>query len=171
MVSRKHDERPSKSIGYLFSILVRCPEVGTVKYDPRVQTVRYSLLLTGTLTEQEFTAMRTVLTDTLEVYNLLEHRQPTILQIRREEFGELTAIFVTRDTATVSPPEVWTVLEFLRDRFPDRLVSESVDYGGEDELQAQDEMIEEILTHMEGGRAARDLIAIREEGRVMVFQK
>lgn len=171
MARGKHDERPSKSISYLFSILVRCSEVGTVKYDPRVQTLRYSLLLTGSLTEQEFAAMRTVLTDTLEVYNLLEQRQPVILQIGREEFGELTAIFVTRDTATVSAPEVWMVLEFLRDRFPDRLVSESVDSDGEDDLQAQDDMIEEILTNMEGGRAARDLIAIREEGRVMVFQK
>jgi len=170
MARTKRDERPPKSIGYLFSILVRCSEVGTVKYDPRVQTLRYSMLLIGTLTDTEFSTLRTALTDTLTVYNLLERRHPTILEIEREEFGELTALFITRDTTTISPPEVWTVFEFMRDRFPDRLVSESVDQGGDDDLQAQDEMIEEILTNMEG-RSARNLIAIREEGRVMVFQK
>lgn len=168
---RRGDERSTRSIGMLISMLVRYPEVGAVKYDPRQQTMRLSLLVTGTLDDGEFERLRQVLIDTLSVYNQLEDRQPAVLTVAREEFGSMTGIQLTRDVTTMTPAEVWTVVEFFRDWFPGRLVAEPVEVTTEDEWTAQDEMIEEILAELDGGRSGRDLIAIREEGRVMVFQK
>ncbi len=152
-------------------MLVRYPEIGTVKYDPRQQIVHFTLLVTGGLTEAEFDRLRRLLTDTLEVYNMMDQRRPAVLEIRQESFGELTSLAITRDVVTLTPAEIWTIIEFFRDRFEGRLVAEPVDYAGEDELIAQDEMIEQIIAELEGGRTGRDLIAIREDGRVMVFQK
>jgi len=155
----------------LIGALVRYPEVGAVKYDPRQQTIRLSLLATGTLTDEEFSRLRERLADTVGVYNMLDQRRPVVLEIDRESFGELTAITITRDAPTLTPAEVWTIVEFCRDWFGGRLVAEPLDFAGEDEMAAQDEMIEEVLADLETGRAGRDLIAIREEGRVMVFSK
>ncbi len=171
MGHRKSDEPTSRSVGLLISMLVRYPEVGTVKYDPRHQTIRMGLLASGTLEETEFQRMRQRLIDTLEVYNLLDQRRLAVLEVTHESFDNLTAFAITRDVGTMSPPEIWTIVEFLRDWFAGSLVTEPVDLGGEDEMLAQDEMIEEILDDLEGGKGAHDLIAIREEGRVMVFSK
>lgn len=171
MGRRQQDDRHSRSIGTLISLLVRCPEIGTVRYDPRQQTLRYSLLITGIIPPAQLESTVAVLTDTLHVYNRLDQREIALAEITAEEFGGLVAITVARDTTTISPAEVWTVLEFFRDRYGDRLVAEPVEYSGEEELQAQDEMIAEVLLDIQSGRSGRNLIAIREEGRVMVFQR
>lgn len=152
-------------------MLVRYAEVGTVKYDPRQQTLRFTLLVTGALSGEEFDRLRKLLTETLEVYHLIDQRQPAVLNLSQDNYGELTSLALTRDVVTLTPAEIWTVIELLRERFEGRLVAEPIDFVGEEELMAQDEMIEQIVAELEGGRTGRDLIAIREDGRVMVFQK
>jgi len=171
MVSRRREERTSRNVSLLISMLVRYPEVGSVKYEPRQQTIRLSLLISGAMNEEEWDRTATSLLDTLEVYHLLGQRTPTTLEVERDGYGELTTIAITRDVATLSPEEIYTAIEFFRERFPGRLVVETFDYGAEDEMTAQDEMIEEILADLEENRTGQNLIAIREEGRVMVFQK
>lgn len=171
MVHRKSDDRMSRSASLLISMLVRYPEVGTVKYEPRQQTIRWSLLLSGELQEQEFARTRELLMDTLEVYHLLDQRPIAVLEISCESFGDLTQVAITRDVASMSPEEIYTVNEFFRERFAGRLVTEVVEFAGEEEMIAQDEMIQEILADLGEGRGGRNLIAIREDGRVMVFQK
>lgn len=161
----------SRRLSPLIAMLVRYPEIGTVKYDPRQQVIHFTLLITGGLSAEEFGRLRQLLTDTLEVYNLMDQRRPAVLQLRQESYGELTSLAITRDVVTLTPAEIWTIIEFFRDRFETRLVAEPTDLVGEDELIAQDEMIQQIVAELEGGRTGRDLIAIREDGRVMVFQK
>jgi hypothetical protein len=167
---RKSEERVSRSVGLLISVLVRYPEVGTVRYDPRKQTIRWSVLLTGTLGATEFEQLRTLLVDTLEVYHLLSQRRSAVLEVSQDAYGDLTAINLSRDTKTLSPEEIYMVSELFRERFSGRLVVETVEYAGEDELMAQDEMIQDMLVDLESSRGGRNLIAIREDGRVMVFQ-
>lgn len=161
----------ARKLSPLIAMLVRYPEIGTVKYDPRQQVLHFTLLVTGELPPDEFGRLRQLLTDTLEVYNLMDQRRLAVLELRQESYGELTSLAITRDVVTLTPAEIWTIIEFFRDRFEGRLVAEPTDMVGEDELIAQDEMIQQIIAELEGGRSGRDLIAIREDGRVMVFQK
>lgn len=171
MGHRKRDDRMSRKLSQLISMLVRYPEVGTVTYDPGQQTIRMSLLLKGEMAGPEFAVVEEALFDTLEVYHLLEQRQPVIMEVVRESYGGLTSIAITRDARSLSPEEIYVLIEFFRQRFPGRLVAEAVEYAGEDDLIAQDEMIEEILYDLEATKGDRNLIAIREDGRLMVFQK
>jgi hypothetical protein len=46
-----------------------------------------------------------------------------------------------------------------------------VEFLGEEELLAQDEMIEEMLASLAERRNSGNLIAIREDGRLMFFHK
>lgn len=171
MGHRKRDERMSRSVSLLISMLVRYPEVGTVKYEPRQQTIRMSLLIHGELPAEDFARLEQALTDTLEVYHLLEQRPAATVEVAQESYGGLTSIAITRDARTLSPEEVYVIIELIRERFAGRLVSEAIDFSGEDEMIAQDEMIEEILADLEDSRNPKNLIAIREDGRLMVFQK
>jgi hypothetical protein len=171
MVRRHKDERISRSVSMLISMAVRYPEISSVKYEPRQQTVRLSLLITGELAAEEWAKTESALLDMLDVYLLLGQRQPSVMEVERESYGDLTAIAITRDAATFTPEEIYTMVEFFRERFAGRMVSELVDFGAEDEWTAQDEMIEDLLADLESSRNARNLIAIREDGRVVVFQK
>lgn len=172
MVNRKRDDRISRSVSVLVSMLVRYPEVGTVKYEPRQQTIRMGLVITGEMTDADWHRLEQDLFDTLDVYHLLEQRQPTVLDVAMESYGDLTSVAITRDVATFSPEEIYTIVEFFKERFAGRLVAEVVDWpSNEDEMIAQDEMIEELVADLEENRSSRNLIAIREDGRVMVFRK
>ena len=172
MVNRKRDDRISRSVSVLVSMLVRYPEVGTVKYEPRQQTIRMGLVITGAMTDADWNRTEQDLFDTLDVYHLLEQRQPSVLDVAMESYGELTSIAITRDVATFSPEEIYTIVEFFKERFAGRLVTEVVDWpANEDEMIAQDELIEELVADLEENRTSRNLIAIREDGRVMVFRK
>lgn len=171
MGERRREERGSRSVSLLVSMLVRYPEVSMVKYEPRQQTIRMGILVKGDLLEAEWDSMQEALLDSLEVYHLLEQRRPTVMEVSCEGYGELNAVAVVRDVATLSPEEIFMIMEFFRERFPGRLATETIDFGAEDEWNAQDELIEEILDDLGEGRSGRNLIAIREDGRVMVFQK
>lgn len=171
MGHRKQDERISRSVGMLISVLVRYPEVGAVKFEPQQQTLHITMLLTGELTDSDWERTHKGLLDMLEVYHLLEQREPTVLDLSRESYGDLTALVITRDARSFTPEEIYTIVEFFRERFVGRMVTEQIDFAAEDEMLAQDEMIQEIMAEFEGGRGARNLIAIREDGKVMVFQK
>jgi hypothetical protein len=171
MVRRHKDDRISRSVSLLISMAVRYPEISTVKYEPRQQTVRLGLLITGDLSAEDWAQTEAAFLDTLDVYLLLQQRQPAVMEIERESFGDLTAITISRDSASCTPEEIYTMVEFFRERMGDRLVSEQFDYGAEEEWTAQDEMIEEILADLDSGRPLRNLIAIREDGRLVVFQK
>lgn len=172
MVSRKRDDRISRNVSLLISMLVRYPEVATVKYEPRQQTIRMGLIITGELSEDDWAKVEQDLFDTLEVYHLLAHREGATLDVELESFGDMTAVALVRDVATYTPEEIFTIVEFFRERFAGRLIAEQVEWpANEDELMAQDEMIEQILEDLEASRTNRNLIAIREDGRVMVFRK
>ena len=171
MVYRRRDDPVSRSVGLLISVLVRYPEVGTVKYEPRQQTIRMSLLVTGELSETDWTRTEDKLFETLEVYHMLEQREPTVVHVEAENLGDLTTVSLTRDVATLTPEEIYTILEFFRERFSGRLVTEQIEMGSEDDWMAQDEAIESMLATLEQGRSKGNLIAIREEGRLMMFQK
>lgn len=171
MVYRRRDDSISRSAGLLISVLVRYPEVGTVKYEPRQQTIRMSLLITGELLDEEWSRTENSLLETLEVYHMLEQREPAVVEVDVDNLGALITVSLTRDVSTFSPEEIYTIVEFFRERFSGRLVTEQVDLGTEEEWMAQDEAIESMLANLEQSRSNRNLIAIREDGRVMVFQK
>jgi hypothetical protein len=171
VVHRRREEPMSRSVSILISMLVRYPEVGAVKYEPRQQTIRMSLLIMGDLSEGEWAATEAALYDTLEVYALIEQREPAVVQVEAESIGSLTTVAITRDVATFTPEEIYTIVEFFRERYGGRMVTEAIDMGGEEEWMAQDEAIENILADLEQSRSNKNLIAIREDGRVMVFQK
>jgi hypothetical protein len=172
VVNRKRDDRISRSVSLLVSMLVRYPEVATVKYEPRQQTIRMGLIFKGPLQDSEWDRVEQDLFDTIEVYHLMQQREPGALEMEREEFGDMTSVALTRDVATFTPEEIYTIVEFFKERFAGRLMAESVDWPvTEDDMMAQDELIEDILADLENSRTSKNLIAIREEGRLMVFRK
>ncbi|MFZ5826975.1 MAG: hypothetical protein ACOY94_21995 [Bacillota bacterium] len=168
---RTHQEPTSRSVHLLLSYAVRYPEIATVRYDPRRQTLRLSFLVSGPVPEEEFRAVERKLRETLEVYHMLGQRRALVLEVSHEGLGDLNTIALERDLATLTPEELFTVVEAFRDLFTGRIIAENIDIVGEEELIAQEEIIEEMLASLAERRSNANLIAIREDGRLMLFHK
>lgn len=159
----------SRNISFLISVLVRYPEVSTVKYDPRERTICFTALVQEA-TDATRSAGR--LSDALTLLNQLEGRFPERLAVETADLGGLTSFSVTRDIYTLTPEEVYTAIEFLRQEHPDRVISDPLNYAYMDEeWWVQEELIEEMLKDLGRGRTARNLLAFREEGRVVLFRQ
>lgn len=168
---RISEEPSSRSVHLLLTYAVRYPEIATVRYDPRRQSLRLSFLVIGSLPDEEFAAAERKLKETLEVYHLLGQRKPALIEVTHEALGELNAIALEREIASMTPEELFTIVETIKERFPGRVLVEAIDLLGEEDMLAQDEMIEEMLVSLAARRNNTNLIAIREDGRLMLFHK
>ena len=171
MNKRRGDEPSARIIQLLISYAIRYPEIATVRYDPGRQALRLSFLVKGPLTDEEFSAAAARIRETLEVYLMMNQRTASVIDVQQTAFGDLNTIAVERDVQSLSPEELYTVVAVVRSIFQQRLLTEPVEYFGEEELMAQDELIEEVMASLSNQRQQPNLIAIRENGRLMIFHK
>ncbi|MDN5325762.1 MAG: hypothetical protein PWP41_458 [Moorella sp. (in: firmicutes)] len=167
----KHGGELSGSIGLLISILVRYPEVGTINYEPRDQVLRFTFMLAQPVAVEQVQEFEKKFRKSLEVYNYLEDREPQVINLHHTWNDQLMSLEVQRDVATLSRDEINLIMTLVREEFGTSLVVENSDEVQEEELIFQEELIDHMLESVKGTASERQLIAFREEGRVMVFNK
>ena len=172
-MARKHtsDADTSRSVGLLISILVCYPELGTIHFDPRRRNLKFTFLLTRRQTEAEFEALESKLRASLEAYSFLAGRPVNCFELSRSALGEITVLEVTRDVATLSREEIALIIALMRESYGTSLVAERSETIMDEDITLQEELIEEMLEDLRQTRGDKNLIALREEGRVMVFNK
>ncbi len=164
-------ERASNSVSLLISMLVRYPELATINFDPRRQTLKLTFLLTRVLSEEEFRAFQGRLLDSLAAYAWLEGLEAATTEVGLTRYGEVSVVEVTRDVRSLSQGEVSLTIDVIRGLFTSALVVDRGESVQEEELAAQEELIEQMLEDLRESRSDKNLIAFREEGRVLVFNK
>jgi len=167
----KHGGEVSDSIGLLISILVRYPEVGTINYEPQEQVLRFTFMLTKPLEREPLERFAQKFRKSLETYNYLEDREAQVINLKYTPYDRLMALEVQRDVTTLSRDEINLIIALVRDEFNTSLATENNDHMMEEELLIQEELIDRMLESVRGTVPQRQLIAFREEGRVMVFNK
>ncbi len=165
------EERVLRNARLLVSVILRHPEIGTVNYDPKNLLLRLSFLIRRSLTGLECQEVASKLRGSLEAFFYVDGRVPAYLEIDHSDCGDLTVIEIIRDIRSVSHEEISLVVEVLREAFKDTLVADRCDPYIEDDPFYQEELVEEFLEDLQQSRGERKLIAIREEGRVFVFNK
>ena len=78
---------------------------------------------------------------------------------------------MTRDVASLSQEELALVIGLMKDTLGDRLVVDHNDGSPDEDLSMQEELIQEMLEDIKEDKLEKNLIAFREEGRVLVFNK
>ncbi len=166
-----HDRSGTGSAGLLVSILLRFPEVGSVTFDPLSHSLRFTLLVRGRLGADAFGRLRALLEDSVRAFGSLQGAEPRLLAVERTSFRSVTAIELTRDVETLTREEIALLIELARDGFGDGLVVESDGTLVEEDLLVQEQLIDAALDDLRDARGQQNLIAYREGGRVMVFNK
>lgn len=163
-------EMMSSGVNLLISILVRYPEIATVHFDPKHDTMQLTFMFKNTLDAEEFRPFRAVLADSLSAYHRLERLKVSRCDIELQQYEQIAILTIYRDVHTFTKNEIALLISLLRDSFKEQLIIDTTQMP-EDDLQMQEEVIEDILLTLKKQQAEQNLIGIREDGRVLVFNK
>ncbi len=168
---RQDDGELCESVGLLISILVRYPEIGTVKFNPGSQTLRLSFLLSRLIDESEYEVFAEKIRTSLETYNVLEGHDQVIIETALRSFDNISVIEVDRDVHTLSKTEIGLIITLMKEFYAGGMIVDRNENLLEEDLLVQEELIDNMLDQLKVARYEKNLIGIREDGRVMVFNK
>ncbi|GBF32700.1 hypothetical protein DCCM_0896 [Desulfocucumis palustris] len=167
----KGREDVTDSVGLLISILVRYPEVATIKYDPGEHVLKFTFIAAGVVETEKLDSIKDNLINSIEVFNILEGKEVRVTKINCQTCHNLTMVEVQRDVDTLVQEEIALIVELIHQLMENDLVMEGNDALFEEDLIIQEEIIEHMLESVKGTAGDKDLFAFREEGRVLVFNK
>jgi len=162
----KDGGRLQDGVGLLTSILMRYSEVGSVHYWREEHALKFTFMVTQ---EQDVKALQELLKPALEFFHQLEGQRMRIFDIACRCDEGFSVITITRDVDSMSQREVGLIVELLKRRYNHLLVYDEM-YLPEDEQIYQEEMISQMLSSIQSNDINKNVVALREEGRVLVFK-
>ncbi|GAB6156231.1 hypothetical protein JCM17380_49830 [Desulfosporosinus burensis] len=164
---RTHDGgRAQDGVGLLTSILLRYPEVGSVHYWCEQHALKITFMITQS---QEASTLQDMLKPAVEFFHQLEGRSMRVFDIISRSEENVCVITVTRDVESMTQREVGLIVELLKRKYQKQLVYDEM-YLPEEEQIYQEEMISKMLYSIQSDTMSRNVVALREEGRVLVFK-
>ncbi len=159
------------SIGLLISMLVRYPEIGTINYDPESQLLKFNFMLLN-VPNEEFEKFKDKVISCLETFHYLEGKAPRAVKFKCSRDNGITILKIFRDVETFTYKELSMIIELVHQEFARNLITDnSTETMLDEDLLVQEEMICHMLENIKGCAPQKKLIAFREEGRVLVFNK
>lgn len=168
----QEDEKISDGVNLLISILVCYPEIGAINFDPKQNSLKMTFMLSNLLDLNDIAKCKQLLADSISAYHFLENTTIDIVEIEVSTYGSITMLHVIRDVSTLSKTEITLIIALLRDKLQECLIIDNNDSLLEEELMVQEEVIENMLESMKKQYLPyNNLIGIREDGKVLVFNK
>ena len=164
-----YKEKASGGVSLLISMLTRYPEVARANFGP--EEMKLVFLVKRAFSPEEMSALRGKLDEHLQTFAWLRGQETPsiILDVCDEE--EIALLELHRDLDSISLEEINMVVELLRQEVGELLLTDEREVADEDDLRWQEEMIEEMLEDVRLTRQGQRLCALREGGRVFVFNE
>ncbi|WP_407308580.1 hypothetical protein [Desulfosporosinus sp. SB140] len=157
--------RGSDGVDLLTSILMRYSELGAVHYWYEQHALKFTFMIKQQI---DLASLEDILRPALEFYHHLEGQKIRVLEITCRNEENVSVLTIVRDLESVSQREVGLIVELLKRKFGKQLVYDETNLADE-ELAFQEEVISQMLTSIKFMDIQRNVIALRDEGRVLVF--
>jgi len=165
-------EDEKDSIGLLTSLLVRYPELCSINYYPYENSMKMVFILQGNIQESALNEYRNELDLCIRTYLYFEKKDCLQhLEIKFEYEPNLTKLLITRDTESLMPKEISLMISLLKTKFANLLICDECSVFVEEDLLLQDDYIKCMLDTLQARKLKNKIIALREEGRVLVFKQ
>jgi hypothetical protein len=158
--------RTEDGAGLLTSILLRYSEIGAVHYRRDEHALQFTFMITEFKDEIAF---KEIIMPALEFFHQLHGQDMRVLDISCRNVGDLTILTVIRDIDSISLSEIGLIIELLKGEFKSHLFCEEMSLAEEEEI-FQEEMISSMLSTIQMEDIEKNVIALREEGRVLVIK-
>lgn len=168
------DPRSSDGVSLLISILVRFPLVGTVQFDSKQRRISLNFMLSHTLPPEELESCRQDIMACIKAYHFVTGKKPSHVDIRTQHpYDKFCLLTVERDLGSISKGEITLLSTVLDQKFHDHLILDDSEYIPDfvDDLEFPDDLIDNMFETVRAQKSARNLTALRENGRVLVFSK
>ena len=160
-----------ESINLLTSLLVRYPELCTINFTPKGRLLKLSFIIKEELKKCSYTKFCNELVECVSTYLFFESRtEPRYFKISHTSGPGITVIEITRDANTLRQKEIALIINYLYDNFQQIVVCDELSFK-EDDFLEQDDFICDMLDNLRIKTPKNKLIAVREEGRVLVFKR
>ncbi len=169
----KEKKKPNMDgINLLVSILVCYPEMATVSFEPKEDSLHMSFALREVPSEPSFAAAGQFIRESILTYHHLEGFPGAHVSLALEAQGNTAFIHIVRDVATLSRGEIRLITALMEEHFSSLLILERDKDLQDLEADAiQEEAIDHMLGNLKINRITDRMVGVREEGRVMVFNK
>ena len=158
------------TVSLVCALLVRFPELASIRSLPADRTVRFTFALKQRLDKRAQAELCDATRDHVEGYLLLTGDEAATIVIECESDRATTFIHLTRDTETFTKEELELVVALFSERFPEKLVRNPLP---EDHLDAdpiaQDEAALYAIEALRDPTQSKSLVGFREEARVLVY--
>lgn len=168
------DERGSDGVSLLISILVRFPQIGTINYESKNRIMRLNFIVARAVSDEDQIALAQKLASHIKAYHYVTSQQPTCMKFEcSHQYQQFYCISLERDLSSLSKGELDLVISLLSERFGEDLVIEDRESLPDfmDEPGFPEDLIDSMMEAVRTQRAAKNLTAMRENGRVLVFNK
>jgi len=152
------------STGLLVSILLRYPEVVTISCSQEHQTMRLKFLV---VKECGFEALQIKLRQALELFHQIEGRKIQLFNVEKFE-QELDLIMISRDLSSITHTEINLIVEIMKSELGAKLIADECSLP-EEEVILQEEIINHMMAAVRSNGTEKNITAVREDGRVLVF--
>lgn len=171
MTLEQENKPNADGINLLVSILVCYPEIGTLSFEPADDSLKMTFVLGKIPEREDFEAAKDLICRSILTYHSLEGLKGTSIDLEMDNYGGIAFINMIRDVASLSRGEIALVSTLMRERFGEHLIRDADATSFEDEGIIQEDFIDNMIGNMKMNHAVEKLIGIREDGRVMVFNK
>jgi len=159
----------SDTVSLVCALLVRFPEIASIRSAPGEGTVRFSYAVTGRVDRQTQRAITEEIEAHVEGLLGLNDERGDV-RVECESDRKLSFVHVTRDLDSFTKDELAMLTSFLADRFGAALVRNPVPDEHPDEDPAfQEELAEAAIDALRDPDQSKSLVGFREEKRVLVY--
>lgn len=162
----KYAGRDQDGVELLSSILLRYAEVGSVYYWREQHALKFTFMIRQ---HQEVSSLQEILKPALEFFHHLEGQTMRVFELACQSEENVCVITVTRDVDSITQREVGLIVELIKGKYRNQMLYDEL-YLPEAEQILQEEMITHMLYSLHSADLNKNLVALREEGRVLVFK-
>lgn len=166
-VNRTVSEANMDGVQLLASLLLCYPELAKITLDSKEEALIIEFCMKETPDEETFEASERLIFQSLQMYHEIEY----IRGAKFAFFYRNCALNIYRDLATFSHGEMNLLVELVKEKFADFLVSDDNRGADVDMLLNQSEMIDHRLRFLKESHIRESMVGVREEGRVMVYDR
>lgn len=159
------------TVGLFVSILTRYPEVASVTYKGETHCLRLTFIVRSALPGERVRELKDLLAKAVTGYAWLARQEVRWFELEAVVRQGVSVLELWRDLDSLTQDELSLILTLTAEFLGEDLVVDQVPAVDGDDLVAQDELIAEMLEDLRSTRTQPNLIAFREEGRVLVFNQ
>jgi hypothetical protein len=168
------EERTTDGVSLLISILVRFPQIGTIQFESRQRNIWLNFMLAQTVPTKEIREIKKKVTAYLKAYHNITGNKPTCVHVEsKQPYEKFCMLTVVRDLASLSKGEIALLISLVMEQFHDSLIIDDPDFLPDlmEEPNVPDDFIDSLLESVRFQRRLKNITAMRENGRVLVFNK